>query len=119
PAGLGDGPARGGSAGSAVRLGRWLGAGARVPHDHEPADLPGRRPVDGRRPIVGPIGAAAPVPPSITGSSPMSHGPPVSLWPDPNALGPVTDLYELTMMVGYMATGMAEQDATFELFVRK
>jgi nicotinate phosphoribosyltransferase len=49
----------------------------------------------------------------------MSHEPPVSLWPDPNALGPVTDLYELTMMVGYLASGMAAKRATFELFVRK
>jgi nicotinate phosphoribosyltransferase len=49
----------------------------------------------------------------------MSQESPVSLWPDPGALGPVTDLYELTMMVGYMASGMAEKRATFELFVRK
>jgi nicotinate phosphoribosyltransferase len=49
----------------------------------------------------------------------MSHEPPVSLWPDPEALGPVTDLYELTMMVGYLATGMASKRASFELFVRK
>jgi nicotinate phosphoribosyltransferase len=45
--------------------------------------------------------------------------PPVSLWPDPRALGPLTDLYELTMIVGYYAAGMAGQRATFELFVRK
>ena len=31
----------------------------------------------------------------------MTHEPPVSLWPDPDALGPVTDLYQLTMMAGY------------------
>ncbi len=49
----------------------------------------------------------------------MSHEPPVSLWPDPDALGPVTDLYELTMMVGYLASGMSGKSATFELFVRK
>lgn len=49
----------------------------------------------------------------------MSHEPPVSLWPDPDALGPVTDLYELTMMAGYLASGMAEKRASFELFVRK
>lgn len=49
----------------------------------------------------------------------MRHEPPISLWPDPNALGPVTDLYELTMMVGYVASGMAEKQASFELFVRK
>ncbi|MDB5352999.1 MAG: pncB2 [Planctomycetota bacterium] len=45
--------------------------------------------------------------------------PPVSLWPDPDALGPITDLYELTMMAGYAASGMAEKRATFELFVRR
>jgi nicotinate phosphoribosyltransferase len=49
----------------------------------------------------------------------MSHEPPVSLWPDPEALGPVTDLYELTMMVGYLSNGMADKCASFELFVRK
>ena len=35
----------------------------------------------------------------------MSHEPPVSLWPDPNALGPVTDLYELTMMAATWRRG--------------
>jgi len=49
----------------------------------------------------------------------MNPEPPVSLWPDPEALGPVTDLYELTMMAGYYASGMAGRRATFELFVRK
>lgn len=49
----------------------------------------------------------------------MNHDPPVSLWPDPHALGPLTDLYELTMMAGYLATGMAHRRATFEVFVRK
>jgi nicotinate phosphoribosyltransferase len=49
----------------------------------------------------------------------MNPHPPVSLWPDPDGLGPVTDLYELTMMAGYYAAGMAHQRATFELFVRK
>ncbi|MBX6311999.1 MAG: nicotinate phosphoribosyltransferase [Isosphaeraceae bacterium] len=44
--------------------------------------------------------------------------PPISLWPDPDALGPVTDLYQLTMMAGYAAAGLAETPATFELFVR-
>src|SRR5262249_40976810 len=34
-------------------------------------------------------------------------------------LGPVTDLYELTMMVGYLASGIAGKNASFELFVRK
>ena len=49
----------------------------------------------------------------------MNPKPPVSLWPDPKALGPMTDLYELTMMAGYYSAGMANQRATFELFVRK
>lgn len=42
-----------------------------------------------------------------------------SLWPDPNALGTITDLYQLTMMAGYEASGLGESHATFELFVRK
>ena len=48
----------------------------------------------------------------------MSSTPPVSLWPKPQALGPLTDLYELTMMAGYHVAGMAGQKACFELFVR-
>jgi len=49
----------------------------------------------------------------------MNPSPPVSLWPDPEALGPVTDLYQLTMAAGYYANGMAEKSATFEVFVRR
>lgn len=49
----------------------------------------------------------------------MSHPEPISLWPDPGALGTVTDLYQLTMMAGYAATGMAGRPAVFELFVRR
>jgi nicotinate phosphoribosyltransferase len=49
----------------------------------------------------------------------MTVEPPVSLWPDPKALGPVTDLYQLTMMAGYAAAGIDRSLATFELFVRK
>lgn len=50
----------------------------------------------------------------------MNHpSPPISLWPDPDALGTVTDLYQLTMMAGYWAEGMADHPATFELFVRR
>jgi nicotinate phosphoribosyltransferase len=45
--------------------------------------------------------------------------PPASLWPDPNALGPLTDLYQLTMMAGYAATGMSQRRAVFEMFVRR
>jgi nicotinate phosphoribosyltransferase len=49
----------------------------------------------------------------------MSPDPPVSLWPDPHALGPVTDLYQLTMMAGYYASGMDRLTATFEVFIRR
>ncbi|WP_165067184.1 nicotinate phosphoribosyltransferase [Paludisphaera rhizosphaerae] len=42
-----------------------------------------------------------------------------SLWPDPDALGTITDLYELTMLAGYLAEGMGGQSATFEVFVRR
>jgi nicotinate phosphoribosyltransferase len=45
--------------------------------------------------------------------------PPVSLWPEPEALGPVTDLYQLTMMAGYRAQGMGHERAVFEVFVRR
>lgn len=44
--------------------------------------------------------------------------PPVSLWPDPQALGPLTDLYQLTMMAGYHAEGLEHAKAIFEMFVR-
>ena len=47
------------------------------------------------------------------------HQPPVDLWPDSSDLGPVTDLYQLTMMAGYAACGMDTSTATFELFVRR
>ncbi|MDG3006964.1 nicotinate phosphoribosyltransferase [Paludisphaera mucosa] len=49
----------------------------------------------------------------------MTPEPFVSLWPDPEALGPVTDLYELTMLAGYLAEGMGGKSATFEIFVRR
>jgi nicotinate phosphoribosyltransferase len=49
----------------------------------------------------------------------MTAARPVSLWLDPDALGAATDLYELTMMAGYHAAGMAGGRGTFELFVRK
>ena len=49
----------------------------------------------------------------------MMPDPPVSLWPDPEALGTVTDLYQLTMMAGYAAVGLDQSRATFEVFVRK
>jgi nicotinate phosphoribosyltransferase len=49
----------------------------------------------------------------------MNPDPPVSLWPDPDALGPVTDLYQLTMMAGYFASCKDRQRATFEMFVRR
>lgn len=49
----------------------------------------------------------------------MTPDSPVSLWPDPQALGTLADLYELTMMAGYHAEGMAGRRATFELFYRR
>ncbi|MFO0961106.1 MAG: nicotinate phosphoribosyltransferase [Isosphaeraceae bacterium] len=45
--------------------------------------------------------------------------PPVSLYPNPESLGPVTDLYQLTMMAGYSAARLDRSHATFELFVRR
>ena len=49
----------------------------------------------------------------------MNHHPPVELAIDPAAMGPVTDLYQLTMMAGYAATGKDRDRAIFEVFVRK
>ncbi len=42
-----------------------------------------------------------------------------SLFPNEHGLGLLTDLYELTMAAGYHAHGMADQCATFELWIRK
>lgn len=42
-----------------------------------------------------------------------------SPWPDPDHLGSLTDLYQLTMAAGWGASGMADGHATFEAFVRK
>lgn len=42
-----------------------------------------------------------------------------SLNPDDRQLGLVTDLYELTMAAGYHVHGMADERATFELWVRR
>src|SRR4051794_25130622 len=50
---------------------------------------------------------------------PVFPEPPISLWPDPEALGPVTDLYQLTMMAGYAASGKERDRAVFELFTRR
>src|SRR5262245_25712324 len=44
---------------------------------------------------------------------------PQSLFPDDQHLGLMTDLYELTMAAGYFAQGLAEQWATFELWMRR
>jgi nicotinate phosphoribosyltransferase len=41
-----------------------------------------------------------------------------SLFPDPEHLGLLTDLYELTMAAGYFVHGMADQRVTFELWIR-
>ncbi|MBY0397600.1 MAG: nicotinate phosphoribosyltransferase, partial [Thermoleophilia bacterium] len=45
--------------------------------------------------------------------------PPVSLWPEPDALGALTDLYQITMMAGYHVNGRDRDRAVFEMFVRK
>jgi len=42
-----------------------------------------------------------------------------SLFPDDSHLGLLTDLYELTMAAAYHAHGLADQPATFELWVRQ
>jgi len=42
-----------------------------------------------------------------------------SLFPDIEHLGLLTDLYELTMAAGYFVHGLADQRATFELWVRR
>jgi nicotinate phosphoribosyltransferase len=42
-----------------------------------------------------------------------------SLFPQEQHLGLMTDLYELTMAAAYFAHGLAETDATFELWVRR
>jgi len=49
----------------------------------------------------------------------MGPDPPVSLWPDLDGLGPLTDLYQITMMAGYSQTGHAGDRAVFEAFVRR
>ncbi len=42
----------------------------------------------------------------------MKPEPPVSLWPDARARGALTDLYELAMMAGCYALGMADMRAS-------
>jgi nicotinate phosphoribosyltransferase len=42
-----------------------------------------------------------------------------SLFPREQDLGLLTDLYELTMAAGYFAHGMAQQQTTFELWMRR
>src|SRR5258708_38507791 len=42
-----------------------------------------------------------------------------SLLPDPEHLGLLTDLYELTMAAGYFVHAMADQRVTFELWIRR
>ncbi len=44
---------------------------------------------------------------------------PISLFPDDCRLGLLTDLYELTMAAGYFVHGLADQPATFELWIRR
>ena len=128
PATPGSGPwwtwpscVRGGPQDSA-RGAPWpLGARPRIPDTVEPSGPAGYRPgcCPGRQ-----VEALAP---ALAASSQnrrtrvmnQNPQPPVSLWPDRRALGPITDLYQLTMMAGYLAAGMAGKRATFELFVRR
>lgn len=42
-----------------------------------------------------------------------------ALFPDDQHLGLLTDIYELTMAAGYHVHGLAEQRATFELWIRR
>jgi nicotinate phosphoribosyltransferase len=42
-----------------------------------------------------------------------------SIWPERDGLGTITDLYQLTMMAGYAASGLSDHRAVFELFVRR
>ena len=49
----------------------------------------------------------------------MSLTSPINLDLGAAGLGPVTDLYQLTMMAGYTSAGLGQQRAVFELFVRK
>lgn len=42
-----------------------------------------------------------------------------SLFPDDRHLGLLTDIYELTMAAGYHVYGLADQRATFELWIRR
>lgn len=44
---------------------------------------------------------------------------PLSLFPDEQRLGLMTDLYELTMAAGYHVHGMADQRVSFELWMRR
>lgn len=44
---------------------------------------------------------------------------PLSLFPDEQRLGLLTDLYELTMAAGYHVHGMADQQVSFELWMRR
>lgn len=49
----------------------------------------------------------------------MSGGVARSLWPDPDALGLTTDLYQLTMMAGHRRAGLSGARAVFEMFARR
>jgi len=49
----------------------------------------------------------------------MTRQTPVNLDLETQAMGPVTDLYQLTMMAGYDASGRSDDRAVFEVFVRK
>jgi len=49
----------------------------------------------------------------------MPNRTPSALLPLPGELALMTDLYELTMMVGYLRTGLGDRQASFEIFVRR
>ena len=81
--------------------------------DVDPGAARRGRPADRRRPALA-------APPEERGNHTDEPAcPPSRSGPTPTPSGPVTDLYQLTMMAGYAASGMADEPATFELFVRQ
>src|SRR5690606_11270040 len=105
-----------GRSGAAPPIGRYrvdlravigaMGEGRRVPDHAQPADAAGRKPRRGPDDATG-RGRGATLDPTAPSTwrrtITMTPEPPVSIWPAPDSLGTVTDLYELTMMAGYHA----------------
>lgn len=56
---------------------------------------------------------------STHADSPRTAAEPQGLFPDEASLGLLTDFYELTMAAAYFAHGLADQVATFELYIRR